>query len=596
MITSVVLRHEVLRRLPKLLGVTIALASFIFGVVAYLGALDLVDEMLQDWTITILQVIIFINGTFLLMTSEAGQRCRKGELALPVKGRVWWQGHYFSLLLGGVCLILVYSIFPLLPYLLGNKLPEPLYPALATDGVKYLWQIFGLPLLVYVLALDILILWFPSSAQPGHEKGWSRRLGILVVLLTGLLILISRFELILLLFFALGIMGFFHARVRIPDALSMAQKYSPSAGSEKWSSHETKHGTPLILHFTIMKMLFKWPVNWLLLLPFIGFFGMLLGGFNPITDDPESMRFSNFFMCVYVMLAGAGHFTEKLHLLDFLPVNRRTILAWLVWPAILMLGMGYGLGQWQASGQYAEAEVISFINDEAGYGLKVPPISFTMVKADDAPLITAAWGESYQAEFAPVMKGLPWLLYKPYSTPEGSSKQFVAWQISRVVKAVYGEDLSPAEISRRYLETDDSGRVVVGPGGLTFKADYPQWKRLPAGPIFPFLFGSAVVLYLLILAILFRGLRWQASLKKQRLIFLSMMITLLLVHIGGLGTYITGLTDDWILRGAFIGSIQKWSQGGSAVVAMAYCAFVVTVTLAWSIALNQFRRLEPPKG
>ncbi len=596
MITSVVLRHEVLRQLPKILGVTFALASVIFGLVAYWGAMDTVAGISQNWILTLLQVFIFINASFLLMTSEAGLRCRAWELALPVQGRLWWKGHYLSLMLGGVCLILVYSIFPLFPYLLGNKLQEALYPVLEENAITYLWQIFGLPFLVYVLALDILVLWFPASAQPGNEKGWSLRLGFLIASLTGLLVLVSHFELTLLLLFALGIMGLLHARAQIPDALSLAQKKTIFTDSEKWSIPEPGTRSGLIIHFTIMRLLFKWPVNWLFLLPFIGFFGMLLGGFNPITDNPEAMRFSNFFMSVYVILAGAGHFTEKLHLLDFLPVNRRTILAWVVWPAILMLGLGYWLGQWQASVQSANVEVISFVNDETGYGLKVPPISFQVVKAQEAPLIRADWGETHQAESVSVMKGLPWLLYKPYTTPEGSSEQFVAWQISRVVKAVYGENLTPEEIIDRYLETDESGRVQVCSGGLSLKEDYPQWEKIPSGPVFPLLFGAAVVLYLLILALLFRSLRWQASLKKTRAVFWSLMVTLLMLHIGGLGTYMAGLTDDWILRGFFIGLVQRWWQTGSAVMGIAYVGFVLALVFVWSLTLNQFRRLEPPRG
>ena len=596
MIASVIFRHDVLRRLPKIMGVTIALASVVFGFVSYLGALNQLTGAWHDWILTILQVVIFINATILLMTPEAGQRCRVWELSLPVKGYLWWQGHYLSLLLGGASLIVVYSIFPLLPFLLGNKLQDPLYPSLASDGVTYLWHVFGLPFLVYVLTLDIIALWFPASAHPGQEKGWFLRLGILIPLLTGLLILVSRFELTFFLIFILGLMGLLHSRVRIPETLSLARKHSESAESEKWNPHEMAGQAPLILHFTIMKMLFKWPVNWLLLLPFIGFFGMLLGGFNPITDDPESMRFSNFFMCIYVMLAGAGHFTEKLHQLDFLPINRRTILGWLVWPATLFLLLGYGLGQWQASGQYASAEVISFVNDEPGFGLKVPPISFQVVRAHEAPFIMADWGESHQTESAPVIKGLPWILYKPYTTPEGSSVQFVAWQISRAVKVVYGENLTPAEITDRYLETDESGRVQVCARGLSFQEDHPQWKILPSGPVFPLLFGSAVVLYLLILALLFRSLRWQASIKKTRMVFWIMMITLLVLHIGGLGTYIAGLTDDWILRGFFIGFVQRWWQTGSAAVGIAYGGLVLALVFVWSITLNQFRRLEPPRG
>ena len=85
-----------------------------------------------------------------------------------------------------------------------------------------------------------------------------------------------------------------------------------------------------------MKMLFKWPVNWLLLLPFIGFFGMLLGGFLP------------FYRAVFISLVitGLGKIVYdpavQAYIGDHVPYNHRSRIVGLLemsWAGCTLAGI-----------------------------------------------------------------------------------------------------------------------------------------------------------------------------------------------------------------------------------------------------------------
>jgi hypothetical protein len=586
MIGSVILRHEVLRRLPKLLVVTFSLSTLILGVVNYLRLKDLNAPIMDGWFLVLAQFCVFLSAALVLMMPEAGRRCRVWELSLPVPGRIWWQGHFLSLLLGGTVLMLVFAIIPLLVRIPGDNYE------LGQSLAGFLLDLWGPPFLAYVLTLEILTIWRPAAAMPGREKGWVSALVLVLVLVTALMILVSRLGLSWWLFGAIVVLGFFRHRVRVPDTLYLPEEKTTTAESGQWSAMEAPSTSRWVLHKTIMRQLFKWPINWIALLPFIAFFGLLLGGFNPFDSDMSGMRFANYFMTIYILAAASGHFTEKMHHVDHLPVDRRTILAWLVLPSLLALAAGYAGGQWWASGKLVTEETIAFVNDEKGYGLKVPPRCFELVKSDEAPVITSPWGESHQAESVVAWKGQPWLFYKPFSTPEGASEQFVAWQISQVVQRVFGEFLSPEEISERYLETGSDGRVLVGADGLSLKSDHPQWRELSGGPVFPLFAGPVVILYLLVLALLFRLQRRPVSVKRQRVAFWGVMILLLVLHIGWMAGFVSGMSDDWIVSGIILGGIQRLAMAGSGTGVAAYAVVSVLVVFAWSLALRQFRRLE----
>ncbi|MCP4292560.1 MAG: hypothetical protein GY780_12090 [bacterium] len=594
MMLQSVLRHEVMRRLPKLLLVTFGLAIFISNLTLYFRSEFEPGSAILEWMPVGFQVFIYLSACLVLMVPEAGRRCRQWELSLPVPGKFWWQSHFYSLLLAGICLMLLYVIFPLLLLVVDNPSEVRIFQNAGSSMAKTLLNMWGIPLLFYIMTLDLVALWRPASAMPGQEKGWNKRVAILVISTTILLVITSRLGLTGVLLVLLAGLALQLRRIKVPDTLSLPSVQAVANEETIWPSSSPASGNPFLLHFTVIRLLFKWPTNWLILIPFIGFFGMLLGGYNPISDEPEALRFSNLFMCIYILAAGGGHFTEKLHLLDFLPVARRTMLSWLVWPVVITLALGYGFGQNQAAKSKASTEPLSFVNEDSGYGLKVPARCFRLIRSAEAPFVTSPSGETHQADSVVAVKGLPWLFYKPYSTPKGASLDYVAWQMSRAIENVFGEQVSPQEISDQYLEIDSQGHVKSLSRGLNLKADHPQWSEVKGGTVFPVLFGFVTVFFLLVLSLHFRMLRRQASFKKGRITFWILLGALMALHLANLVTYITGLTDDWIVRGIILGGIQRWSEFGNGFGWIVYGGVLVAIASSWLLALGQFKQIESP--
>lgn len=599
---QVILRHEVLRRLPKLIVVTLAVVTMVLGIITYRHTNSGDGELLQGLTGTMVQLFVLLSACMILFLPEAGRRCRPLELTFPVPGRVWWRGHFLSLLLAGLALMLVYAIVPLFVLLMDKafNFSDVFFfmeesSILASWG-RFLWRLWGPPLLFFILILDILSLWWPASAMPGKNPGWLKRLVLLVVLAAVAMALTSQMGLTLLVLPVLVVMALLQWRLKVPEALTVPSDAGAGTVDTSWTPTCDKAPSRSLVHKTIMRVLFKWPANWLLLLPMTFFFGIIMGGFNPITDSPDSLRFAHVFISAYILVSASGHFTEKMHLVDHLPVGRKTMLAWLVWPSLVVMVIGYGVGQWQQKRQIEGADVFSFVHEERGYGLRVPPRVFEVVRGPDAPMITAPWGESHESQTAVIWKGLPWLLYKPYSTPEDASLEFVAWQLQRAIKAVYEEDLPYQEILNAGIFFEKDGRVEVGDEGLKLLGRHPQWRPRSSGPVFPWLMGSIFLIYLGSLGLYFRLLRRQVSQVRQRVFFWTMMVVLLALHLGTMGLFMAGITDDWIVSGLIQGSIQRWADGWSYPTPLAYLILMVAVMGSWRLALRQFRKMEPPCG
>ncbi len=218
-----------------------------------------------------------------------------------------------------------------------------------------------------------------------------------------------------------------------------------------------------------------------------------------------------------------------------------------------------------------------------------------MVSGDEPPMISAPWGEAHPAHCVPLVKGSPWLFYNPYSTPYGSSEKFVAWQISRAVAEVYGEDLSVEDIRDQYLLTNSVGKVQIRTEGVPVEMDFALPRALSRGPIFPLYFGLVITTFLLVMAAYFRTLRRTLKVFHQRMFFWGAMILLMGGHMATL-IILPRLSEYWILQGVVFGTVQRWSQAQTGAVPLAYLAALVVTGLSWTLALHQFRQVEAPKN
>ena len=69
-----------------------------------------------------------------------------------------------------------------------------------------------------------------------------------------------------------------------------------------------------VVHWTILRTLFKWPLSWLALGPIALFFGLMMSGYGVLGVEQPYLRFLNFFISVYILFASIRkeEFKERL--------------------------------------------------------------------------------------------------------------------------------------------------------------------------------------------------------------------------------------------------------------------------------------------
>ncbi len=590
MMIAAIRRHGLIRRLPKAILLNVAMVTLMGGLIVH-EHVDTGDGLLftRD-LLVVVQVFVFLGAVGLMELPEAKHRCRSWELTLPVKGNFWWRSHFLSLILGGLAMMSVYAVIPLGMAWLSSGLTM-----LTIDIPQLMRDLWVQPVLAFLIVVNLFVLRNPDSAQLEGSKKHHLQFLLQVAIVIVLLGLCSWFRLTYVLIVPLLLLVFLNSRQRIAENLEMPEDHDSSRDNSVWASDKSLKKSRWYTHQAIFRLLFKWPSNWIGILPFSIFFGLLLGGFNPITSDPDSLRFINIMMSIYILTSTAGYFFERLHLVDHLPIDRRTMLAWLVIPGTLAMGLGYGGGRIIVSSSIPAESAFALITTEDEYVFQVPPRCFKTSTTTEELTITAPWGETHDAREMSWHEGSSWRFYNPYSIPRGASQRFAAWQIQRIVAFVYGEDISADIISNRYLLTDAKGVVRLRKEGMNIEADFSLNNAVSSGPIFPLIIGSVVVGFLLVLALNFRNLRWMVSVTRQRIVFWGLMVFLLFGHLGS--TFLmTYLTESWILQGYFLGTMQRWSQTQTGAVPLVWGLTLLAVGLAWTLAQGQFRQMEAPSS
>ncbi|QOY90065.1 hypothetical protein [Paludibaculum fermentans] len=151
-----------------------------------------------------------------------------------------------------------------------------------------------------------------------------------------------------------------------------------------------------------------------------------------------------------------------------LPVGRRTLLAWRVVPALLLVLGSYWLALWVP---LARGGLVTQFGRNR---LDVPLLLWERSPSGAAPEIRAPWGESLHS---PVERILGGWFYNPYAVSAQSSARFRNWQFERATEAVYGPSLPVAE---------------------TANQDAP-WIRMPSGNLLHAALAEQVMLILIVL-------------------------------------------------------------------------------------------------
>jgi hypothetical protein len=348
-----------------------------------------------------------------------------------------------------------------------------------------------------------------------------------------------------------------------------------------------------VLHMVVARQLFKWPLTWILGLPFVLLLGLVQGGMFSRTPDADFARYFNVAITVYLLVAFVGHFLENLHRVDHLPIPRGLLLRWLLLPGIACLLAGGLIG---AAVDHARPPGESLVYENDGSrphaGLLVPPDLWRLAWGAPPDSVTAPWGERRPTVSVAVVAGWPLRLWKPYAADPGASARFVAWQVSRAARAVHGVDIAPDLIRERYFVTAADGSVQVREGGLSLVADGLVAPRGEVGPVLPLLLGATVVPTLLVCALVFWLCGPGATRRRVKTVFWTLMAALMAMHLGGYALLMTRTVRDWVVSGLVTGLAGQLGAAGPAGWFAAWLFVVGTSVLAWRLCARAFARVE----
>jgi hypothetical protein len=319
-------------------------------------------------------------------------------------------------------------------------------------------------------------------------------------------------------------------------------------------------------------------------------FGALLSGFGEAYWFDDELRFSFVPITAYILLSFLGSPLGKFAILDYLPIPRRTVFAVLMLPQILVIALGYGAGRIATARAPKPAPAILCHDDQGACHVNLP-LSFYEVAWNGAPgVIEAPWGETVAPKTVPIWRNSRAVLYKPYTTTAESSPEFIAWQISRAVHAVYGERIDPGEIQQRYLTVTAGGTTIAGDGVQSLVANHPDWRQCSDGPVFPVLMLLVGLIFLPALWVYLGQFRADVSDGSRKLVFWGLMILLLAVHMSqyllatGKLIHFEAVTALWhiLIR-------QLASTGG---VVAVYLVAAATLGLGYFAVQRRFEKVE----
>ena len=621
MIPALLSRDPALRSLPKWLVVGTLISSVIAGVRLLLttmrGTNAPITPNFGDYLL--LALALWIPVALFLAFGNAGQRCNRFDLALPISANRLNAAHFTSVLLSGSIVLAAAAGVVLFHDWIGGRLPGmPLEPQ---PGVGEL--IFFAVTALALVAASLL------SVQPSVYRtpsGRGRFLFVMTHLLGGLGLILALNALPLavsLLPLAVAAILMVRSFRALPSALTLiplsATEEQSHGAQESWAT--IKRPLPasemgprqrglrsLRLDATLYKILalgiasvqmLRVPVN-LISAPFLAGMGLVLSGFA--FDNP--IRLTNITLTAYMALAFLAAPLAQLHLLDPLPITRRRIFALLMLPGLLAVAAGYGAGRLGVAISEERPAILFTAGPTRNYApmsrtsgptLRVPPKLFRVARDGAAPLNESPWGESHEAWQIPVYEGSRGVAYSPFSTTEESSVDFVALQISRAVEAIYGRTIPYEEIRERYLETSPDGEVRLrNAAGLTLLADYPELHAAGEGPVFPVVLMLTGLLYLAFGACYFRAYRASVSERARKLVFFGLLGAALALHLAQFVVFMAGLVEDWVVLGLVEAGIHRLAvflPGGAAAV-WVLCASVFAV--AYRLTQRAFAKIEAP--
>jgi len=336
------------------------------------------------------------------------------------------------------------------------------------------------------------------------------------------------------------------------------------------------------------------PLDWMSF-PLVGLFAFVVGGgLSLVADDLSPLRFAYIPLATFIMFSSIGPRLRRLHHLDPLPVARRVLFAVLIVPYFAVFFAGYGLGALASARSSGNSDLVGLVSVEGSARVVVPQRFVRIAWNGQVPPAVAPWGESHTpARSTPLWKGGRALVYSPYSTPEGSSKEFVAWQLSRALEAVYGVRVPATEIAERHLSVGERGVVAADPAGFSPRRAYPGLRPAGTGPLFAAMTLLVCLPWLIAVAALLSLYRSGVTDRGRQVMVWSVtgaaVATLLLFAAAVVADWV----QPWIVQWAVELPVRHLGESVPGTLAT-WVVCAVLLAVGYRIAGARFARMEVP--
>jgi hypothetical protein len=542
----------------------------------------------------------FVLSLYLLF-GRVHTRCGHFDLMLPIPARQLWLSHVAAVTLSAAAnLAVALGLLGAVQWAL-RSLPE------APLGVPILIAMVfhaGAGLILAVVAIESVEL--DSCVSSLGRRGLVVRLVILVAV--GALVVLLAAQPLAMALIPVGLAVVVGARTlwRLPVAFTLVPLEARTAGGprlgrgtgtrEEWTDAETDAGPlGLFRHFFLTVQGTKWgAVTPWIIYPLIAFMGAVAGGAFSAWPEVRDLRYLYIPLYVYILFSPGPAAVEALAYLDPLPIARRTLLALVTAPALVCFVLGYGVGHVVSVEAERSENLIVYRQERNGthHYLHVPIGRAEIAWDGIPPVSTSPWGETHPAWEDPVWRGSRIRFHSPYHTPEDSSSEFVALQVSRAVEAVYGRSIPPGEIRDRYLG-EDGGKVVPVGEGLTLVEDYPDLEPRGRGPVLPFFLLTVGLPWILLIAFFLRSYRVGWSERWRKLIWVGAAIVAFALVTVPFVLAVRDILEPWAVRGLIEIPLRKLGESVVGTVA-AWASSLLLLAAGYRLAAVMLGRAELP--
>ena len=570
-----------------------------------------IADLAPEESVWLTAAVIILPILPFLINAGSVQRYSPMEAALPLPTRRLWIAHVVALLLEGLAILAV-----LIGLLIGmdsvwaGRTEAGLMPS--TAGL--------LPMVTHTAATVILAITLLCMIRPARMrlattgKGHALMIGLLVAYSIGMIFLALLpiiFALILLLLSALLLWQTYGRLGAAIDFVFPRGAVGPSGDQVEehgWSeaalSPRGGNPTRFVLN-AIWRSLMHRYLAWFLYI-ILAFYGFMLSGGLAILGSSWDSRLGMIPMTWYLLLLILPVGLKKCDLLDAFPIPRRRIFAILALPAAACVLAGYAGGHILGVLKEEPTDKLIYSEQECCHSLQLDLKYFEIDWDGVPPPVTSPWGEVHSARRIPVFRGLPPVIYKPYSAADSCSLEFLAYQVSRAAERVYGLQVDPYEIATRYFERTDGDSIRLKGEGLTLVEDYapPRPSRLERlfpplfdssqGGLFPMIAFLVGVPWLLLMALGAQIYRASISHVRRKWYLVALLGGVLAAHVGTFGFAVADVAEPHIVT-AFIlilsGKIASALPGG------AFSMYILSALFVWTsyaFAQRRFERVEIP--